>query len=83
MELPMQDDDAVKKIEADFATVEQRVKALVAENRGLKKRVHELESEIAQARRSSQDLEHLHSRRMHIREKVERVLQSLEALKDS
>jgi len=79
----MQDDDAVKKIEADFATVEQRVKALVAENRGLKKRVHELESEIAQARRSSQDLEHLHSRRMHIREKVERVLQSLEALKDS
>ena len=79
----MQDDDAVKRIEAAFATVEQRVQALVTENRGLKKRVRELEGELAQARRSSQDLEHLHSRRMHIREKVERVLQSLEALKDS
>ena len=79
----MQDDDALKRIEAAFATVEQRVKALVTENRGLKKRVRELEGELAQARRSSQDLEHLQSRRMHIREKVERVLQSLEALKDS
>ena len=79
----MQDDDAVKRLEADFAIVEQRVQALVAENRGLKKRVRELEGEIAEARRSSQDLEHLQSRRMHIREKVERVLLSLEALKDS
>ena len=79
----MLDDDAVKRIEAAFATVEQRVQALVAENRELKKRVRQLEGEIAEARRSSQDLEHLHSRRMHIREKVERVLQSLEALKDS
>jgi chromosome segregation ATPase len=79
----MQDDDAVKRIEAAFASVEQRVQALVHENKGLKKRVRELENELAQARRSSQDLEHLHSRRMHIREKVERVLQSLEALKDS
>jgi cell division septum initiation protein DivIVA len=79
----MQDDDAVKRIEAAFESVEQRVQALVNENRELKKRVRELENELAQARRSSQDLEHLHSRRMHIREKVERVLQSLEALKDS
>ena len=79
----MQDDDAVKRLEADFAIVERRVQALVAENRGLKKRVRELETEIAEARRSSQDLEHLQSRRMHIREKVERVLLSLEALKDS
>jgi cell division septum initiation protein DivIVA len=77
----MQDD--VKRIEAAFAIVEKRVKALVTENRGLKKRVRELEGELAEARRSSQDLEHLNSRRMHIREKVERVLQSLEALKDS
>ena len=79
----MQDGDALKRIEAAFAIVEQRVQALVTENRGLKKRVRELEGEIAEARRSSQDLEHLQSRRMHIREKVERVLQSLEALKDS
>ena len=79
----MLDNDAVKRIEAAFTTVEQRVQALVVENRGLKKRVCELEEELAEARRSSQDLEHLHSRRMHIREKVERVLQSLEALKES
>ncbi len=75
-------DDTVKRIEADFAIVEQRVQTLVRENKELKKRVRELEAELAQARRSSQDLEHLQSRRMHIREKVERVLQSLEALKE-
>lgn len=79
----MQDDDAVKRIEAAFAIVEQRVQALATENRGLTERVRELEGELAEARRSSQDLEHLHGRRMHIREKVERVLQSLEALKES
>ena len=79
----MQDDDAVKRIEAAFAIVEQRVQALANENRELAERVRELEGELTQARRSSQDLEHLHSRRMHIREKVERVLQSLEALKES
>ncbi len=78
----MQDENAVQRIEADFAIVEQRVQALVIENRRLKERVRELEGELAQARRSSQDLEHLNSRRMHIREKVERVLQSLEALKE-
>ncbi len=75
--------DANKRIEADFAIVEQRVQALVAENGELKKRLRELEENLAQARKSSQDLEHLHSRRVHIREKVERVLQSLEALKES
>ena len=79
----MQDDGSIKKFEAAFSTVEKRITALTAENRALKKRVRELEGEIDQARRSSQDLEHLHSRRMHIREKVERVLQSLEALKDT
>ncbi len=79
----MQDENAVQRIEADFAIVEQRVQALVIENRRLKERVRALEGELAQARRSSQDLEHLNSRRMHIREKVERVLQSLEALKDT
>lgn len=78
----MQDENAVQRIEADFAIVEQRVQALAIENRRLKERVRELEGELAQARRSSQDLEHLNSRRMHIREKVERVLQSLEALKE-
>jgi len=78
----MQDENAVQRIEADFAIVEQRVQALVIENRRLKERVRALEGELAQARRSSQDLEHLNSRRMHIREKVERVLQSLEALKE-
>ena len=79
----MLDDDAVKRIEAAFATIERRVQALAAENRALKKRVRELEGALAEARRSSQDLEHLHSRRMHIREKIEGVLQSLEALKET
>lgn len=78
----MQNDDAAAKIKNSFATVEQRVKALVDENRALKASLRELEDELAGARRAVQDLEHLQGRRMHIREKVERVLQSLETLKE-
>ena len=78
----MQDDNRVKDIEAAFATVESRVQAMATENRELKERLRVLEEELARARHSARDLEHLHSRRLHIREKVERVLQSLDALKE-
>ena len=67
-----------KELRQQFAEVEKRIAAMVAENRELKGRVGELERDLAQARREAQDLEHLHGKRLHIREKIERILQTLE-----
>ena len=69
----------MKDLENKFGEVEKRVKALVSENRDLAKRVSELEQELSRARRESQELENFHGKKMHIREKIERVLQALEA----
>ena len=69
----------MKELENKFAEVEQRVKALVSENRDLAKRVSELTEELSRARRESQELENFHGKKMHIKEKIERVLQALEA----
>jgi len=78
----MHDDNRVHKIEAAFATVESRVQALVNENRELKKRLHQLEEELAGAGHTARDLEQLQMGRLQIRQKVESVLLSLEALKE-
>ncbi len=67
-----------KSIEERFAEVERRVRALVSENSTLTRRVREQEEELLQLRREAQDLQHLHGRRMHVREKIERVLAALE-----
>ncbi len=69
----------MKDLENKFLEVEKRVKALVSENRDLAKRVSELTQELSRARRESQELENFHGKKMHIREKLERVLQALEA----
>ncbi len=69
-------------LEMKFAEVEKRIGALVAENKVLTGRVRELENELAQARRESQDLQSFHGKRMHIKEKIERILQSMEAVKE-
>ena len=69
----------MKDLENKFVEVEKRVKSLVSENRDLAKRVSELEQELSRARRESQELENFHGKKMHIREKIERVLQALEA----
>jgi len=69
----------VKDLENKFEEVEKRVKALVSENRDLAKRVSELTEELSRARRESEELENFHGKKMHIREKIERVLQALEA----
>jgi predicted nucleic acid-binding Zn-ribbon protein len=74
--------DALKNIEEKFAHVEKRVQALVSENKGLTGRVRELEQELAQARREARELQNFHGKRMHIKEKIERILQSMEAVKE-
>ncbi len=67
-----------KNIEEQFAEVEKRVRTLVSENSALSSRVRELEEELGRLRSESQDLQHLRGRRMHVREKIERVLAALE-----
>jgi predicted nucleic acid-binding Zn-ribbon protein len=69
----------VKDLEDKFVEVEKRVKALVSENADLKKRVSGLERELTAARRESRELENFHGKRLHIREKIERILHALEA----
>jgi chromosome segregation ATPase len=69
----------VKDLEDKFAEVEKRVKSLVSENRDLAKRVSELTEELSRARRGSQELEDFVGKKMHVREKIERILQAFEA----
>ena len=70
----------MKDLEARFTEIEKRVGVFVRENEAMKARVRELEKELAEARRISNELENSHGKQMRIREKVERVLQSLEAM---
>ena len=70
----------MKDLEERFAEVEKRVKTLVAENRTLKGRIRELEQELVDVRQEAQKFSNLHGKQLHIREKVERVLHSLETL---
>lgn len=72
--------NALKDFEEKFAEIEKRVQALVARNRGLAGRIKELEHELAQARREARGMEHFHGEKLHIREKIERILQSLETV---
>ena len=67
-------------LEERFVEVEKRVKALVTENRTLKGRIRELEQELVEVRQEAQQFSNLHGKQLHIREKVERVLHSLESL---
>ena len=69
-------------LEEKFIEVEKRVKALVEENRDLAKRVSGLERELSQARRESRELEEFHGKKTHLREKIERILRSLEAVEE-
>jgi septal ring factor EnvC (AmiA/AmiB activator) len=70
----------LKDLEEKFSEVEKRVKALVSENKDLRKRVAALERELAAVRREAQEHAGFSGKKMHVREKIERVLQALEAV---
>lgn len=70
----------MRDLAAKFTEVEQRVRALVAENRRLSGRLAELEQQLADARRDARDLERMQGKREEVRDRLERVLRSLEAL---
>lgn len=61
-----------------FAEVEKRVGGLVQENKALKSRVAELERELEVLRREANELRHFEGKRLHIREKIEKILGMLE-----
>jgi len=60
--------------------IEERVRALRAENDHLTARVSALEEELAQARREAQGLEQFRGRKLHIRERIENILHTLESI---
>ena len=70
----------MKELETGFVEVEKRVKALIEDKLRLKKRVAELEEELSLVRRKSEELEAFHGKRVFIREKIERILHSLETV---
>ena len=70
----------MKDLDKKFKEVEKRVEALVTENRALRSRVHELDQELAEARLGARNTEHFHGKQLQIREKIERVLKTLDVL---
>lgn len=65
-----------------FAEIEKRVKMLVTQNKDLKSRIKELDLELIQVRREAQQVEHFHGKKLHIKEKIERILHTLETAKN-
>ncbi len=80
MQASRSEKNLVNNLEARFGVIEKRVRALVEENNDLKARLSELEEELVQAKRDAQELEHFHGKVLHIREKIERVLQQLDSV---
>jgi hypothetical protein len=70
----------VKDLNGRFAEAERRVRDLVDENRRLRARVRELEQELAPAREAARELDELRGRQDQVRQRLERMLSSLEAL---
>jgi chromosome segregation ATPase len=73
----------LKDIEDRFSEIEKRVNELVTQNRLLKNRVKELDQELAHVRREAQQVEHFHGKKLHIKEKIEKILNSLEHTLDN
>ena len=68
----------MKHHEDIFAEIEKRVRMLVLQNKDFKNRIKELEQEIIQGRRKEKLVEHLHGKKLLVKEKIDRLLQSLE-----
>ncbi|MGE5174720.1 MAG: hypothetical protein ACM3MD_12920 [Betaproteobacteria bacterium] len=70
----------MKDLDDRFALIEDRVRALLAKNKNLSVRINELEQELAQAQRESRELERLHGKKLHIRQRIENILHALESI---
>ncbi len=72
----------MQDLESRFSEVEKRMRALIADNARLKTRISELEQELSDVRREALEFQNLQGKSIHIREKIERVLHSLETIGD-
>jgi prefoldin subunit 5 len=72
--------EELKDLEDSFAIIESRVKMLVTQNKDLKNRIRELDQELAQVRREVQNVEHFQGKKLHVREKIEQILKTLDGL---
>ena len=70
----------MKDLEERFAEIERRVKALATENHAHKTRIRELEQELVQTRRDAQKSVQFHDKQLHLRERIEKILQDLESV---
>ncbi len=70
----------MNELEARFAEVEKRVRKLVADNSSLRKRVAELERELDRVRNEAGDVRDFHLKQARIKEKIEQVILSLDAI---
>ncbi len=68
----------MNKREEAFSEIEKRVALLLAQNARLKNRIDDLDKELLRIRNDAQQVEHLYGEKLHIKKKIERILQSLE-----
>jgi cell division septum initiation protein DivIVA len=76
----MKQNDDLKGLEDGFAIVEDRVQALVEQNRALLARVAELERELARTGTEARELERLQGARLELRDRIEHILRALESV---
>ena len=77
---PVERNTALNEIEEKFALLEKRVNMLVSQNKDLKVRIKELDRDLSQVRREARKLEGVQGEKLHIREKIERILKTLDNL---
>jgi uncharacterized protein YlxW (UPF0749 family) len=70
----------VKELGSRFAEVERRVRALVAENQGLRERVRELEEERGTLGEAARDSEALRASKTQVQDRLKRLLRLLETI---
>jgi predicted RNase H-like nuclease (RuvC/YqgF family) len=70
----------MKDLAERFAEIERRIKPISTENRALKKRVRELEKELNQARCDMQKSAQFNDKQVHLRERIETILRTLETV---
>jgi hypothetical protein len=70
----------LKDLDEKFGMVEKRVRALMAENKNLAERISILEQDLLDARSEALKSEHNHAINLRIREKLEHILHTLEAI---
>jgi len=70
----------VKELGSRFAEVERRVRALVAENQGLRARVRELEDERGRLGEAARDSDALRANKSQVQERLKRLLRLLETI---